>query len=242
MNPIYQTSAQLKAKARTQLTGRYSGAILLLVVVEAISLAASGILSLFIPTPNSLVTYIIRLAAVFIVSTFVQVLQIGMVLYFIKIACGQTPSLQDLFYGFKNNPEKHLILSLIMTGISFVYQLAGEIPLELYMSTLDIRYVYIGLPVLLVIMVIYIYISLLFSQVYYLLLDFPGYSVKQLFQRSIQLMKGNMLRMLHLEFSFLPLIFLSVLSCGIGLLWLMPYIHMASANFYLDLMNPAKTE
>ncbi len=241
MKPIYQTSAQLKTKARNQLTGKYSGAILLLVIIDAISFVASGILSMLLPSSGSIVSYIIRLAATFIVSTFIQVLQIGVVLYFLKIACGQAPSLQDLFYGFKHNLEKHLIISLIMTVISFVYQLSSEIPLEMYLSTLDITYLLVGLPIMLVFMVAYIYLSLLFAQVYYLLLDFPNYTVKQLFAKSIQLMKGNMWRLFHLEFSFLPLILLSFLTCGIGLLWLMPYMHMASTNFYLDLMNPGQT-
>lgn len=240
MKPIYQTSAQLKTKARLQLAGKYGGAILLLVILDAISLGASTVLAMFVPAASSLATYIIRLAVTFIVSTFIQVLQVGVVLYFLKIACGQIPTLQDLFYGFKNNLEKHLIVSLIMTGISLVYQLSSEIPLEMYLSTLDIKYLLTGLPIMLVVMVIYIYVSLLFGQVYYLLLDFPDYTVKQVFSRSMQIMKGNMWRLLHLEFSFLPLILLSFLTCGIGLLWLMPYMHMASTNFYLDLMNPGQ--
>lgn len=240
MKPIYQTSAQLKTKARMQLTGKYGGAILLLVVLDAISLGASALLAMLVPTAGSIATYIIRLAITFIVSTFIQVLQVGVVLYFLKIACGQIPTLQDLFYGFKNNLEKHLIVSLIMTAISLVYQLSSEIPMQLYLSTMDISYLFIGLPVMLIVMVLYVYVSLLFGQVYYLLLDFPNHSVKQVFSKSMELMKGNMWRLFHLEFSFLPLILLSFLTCGIGLLWLMPYMHMASTNFYLDLMNPQK--
>lgn len=238
MKPIYQTSAQLKTKARNQLTGKYGGAIILLLLVDVITMVASGFLSMFLPS-GSVVAYIVRLAITFIASAFVQVFQIGVVLYFLKIACGQLPSLQDLLYGFKNNIEKHLLISLVMTGLSFIYQLSSEIPLEMYLNTMDIKYLYGGLLVMLITMVIYIYVSLLLSQVYFLLLDFPNYSVKQIFSKSIELMKGNMWRLFHLEFSFLPLILLSVLTCGIGLLWLMPYMHMASTNFYLDLMNPS---
>lgn len=239
MKPIYQTSAQLKTKARNQLTGRYGGAIALLVIIDAISLAAGFILSAFLPS-GSLAAYIIRLAATFIVSVFVQVFQIGVVLYFLKIACGQTPSLADLTYGFKNNLEKHLLLTLIMTAISYVYQLCSDIPMEMYLNTFDPNYLFNALPVMLIATVVYVYVSLLVSQVYYLLLDFPNYSVKELFGKSLELMKGNKWRLFHLEFSFLPLIFLSFLTCGIGLLWLMPYMHMASTNFYLDLMNPTQ--
>lgn len=240
MKPIYQTSAQLKTKAREQLTGKYGGAIALLLIIDAISLVASGILSMFLPS-GSVVAYIVRLAITFIANVFIQVFQIGVVLYFLKIACGQTPSLQDLLYGFKTNIEKHLLISLVMTGSAFVYQQASDIPLQMYLSTMDITYLLIGLPIMLVVMVVYIFVSLLLAQVYYLVLDFPNYSAKQIFKKSMELMKGNMWRLFHLEFSFLPLILLSFLTCGIGLLWLMPYMHMASTNFYLDLVNPQQS-
>lgn len=241
MKPKYQTSAQLKTKARNQLTGKYGGAIVMLLIIDAISLMTSFIVSLFIPT-GSLAAYLIRLAITFIASAFIGVFQIGVTLYFLKLACGQPVTLQDIAYGFKNNPEKSLVLSLIMTAISYVFQLSSDIPLEMYLNTMDIGYLFTGFPIMLVVMVVYIYVSLLVSQVYYLLLDFPNYSVKELFSKSLQLMKGNMWRLFHLEFSFIPLILLSFLTCGIGLLWLMPYMHMASTNFYLDLMNPAQPD
>ncbi len=239
MKPKYQTSAQLKTKARNQLVGKYGGAIAMLLIIDAISLMTSFIVSLFIPT-GSLAAYLIRQAITFIASAFIGVFQIGVTLYFLKLACGQPVTLQDIAYGFKNNPEKSLVLSLIMTAISYVFQLSSDIPLEMYLNTMDIKYLFTGFPIMLVVMVVYVYVSLLVSQVYYLLLDFPNYSVKELFSKSLQLMKGNMWRLFHLEFSFLPLILLSFLTCGIGLLWLMPYMHMASTNFYLDLMNPVQ--
>lgn len=239
MKPIYQTSAQLKAKARTQLMDKYSGAIVLLLVIDAISLGAGFFLSMFLPS-GSVAAYLIRHAVTFLGSVFVHMFQIGVVLYFLKIACGQPVSLQDMTYGFKGNLEKNLLVTLIMTAISYVFELSSDIPMEMYLSTSDITYIYKALPITLVCMAIYVYVSLLISQVYFLLLDFPNYTVKELFQKSLQLMKGNKWRLFHLEFSFTPLILLSFLTCGIGLLWLMPYMHMASTNFYLDLMNPAQ--
>ena len=197
MKPKYQTSAQLKTKARNQLTGKYGGAIVMLLIIDAISLMTSFIVSLFIPT-GSLAAYLIRLAITFIASAFIGVFQIGVTLYFLKLACGQPVTLQDIAYGFKNNPEKSLVLSLIMTAISYVFQLSSDIPLEMYLNTMDIGYLFTGFPIMLVVMVVYVYVSLLVSQVYYLLLDFPNYSVKELFSKSLQLMKGNMWRLFHL--------------------------------------------
>ena len=49
---------------------------------------------------------------------------------------------------------------------------------------------------------------------------------------SQQLMQGNMLRFLKLQLSFLGYALLCLLTFGIGLLWLIPYIHVSNAGFY----------
>ena len=163
------------------------------------NLMTSFIVSLFIPT-GSLAAYLIRQAITFIASAFIGVFQVGVTLYFLKLACGQPMALQDIIYGFKSNPEKSLVLSLIMTAIAYVFQLSSDIPLEMYLNTADVKYLFTGFPIMLVVMVVYVYVSLLVSQVYYLLLDFPNYSVKELFSKSLQLMKGNMWRLFHYTF------------------------------------------
>jgi uncharacterized membrane protein len=45
-------------------------------------------------------------------------------------------------------------------------------------------------------------------------------------------MQGNMLRFLKLQLSFLGYALLCLLTFGIGLLWLIPYIHVSNAGFY----------
>ena len=54
---------------------------------------------------------------------------------------------------------------------------------------------------------------------------------------AIRLMKGNMGRLFYIEVSFIPLFLLGVLSLGIGLLWITPYLNATLANFFLDLME-----
>ena len=85
--------------------------------------------------------------------------------------------------------------------------------------------------------IISIYVSLMLSQVFYLMLDFPEYTASQLLKMSIRLMKGSKGRLFYIQLSFLPLILLSFLSCGIALLWIYPYMQATYANFYLDLIK-----
>ena len=48
-------------------------------------------------------------------------------------------------------------------------------------------------------------------------------------------MKGNILRYIWLNISFIPLLFLSVFTFYIALFWIMPYMEMSMTTFYRDL-------
>ena len=70
-----------------------------------------------------------------------------------------------------------------------------------------------------------------------MLVDNPYASIRGTFRRSKELMEGNKLRLLYLQLSFLGFYLLAVLSCGIGLLWLMPYMQQTMVSFYLDVQD-----
>ncbi|MDE7249064.1 MAG: DUF975 family protein, partial [Lachnospiraceae bacterium] len=89
---------------------------------------------------------------------------------------------------------------------------------------------------------IQIFVNLLLSQIYYLMLDFPEYSGSELLRLAPKLIKGHKARLLYIMVSFFPLILLCVLSCGIGYLWVYPYIQTTYANFYLDLVQKRKPD
>jgi uncharacterized membrane protein len=70
-----------------------------------------------------------------------------------------------------------------------------------------------------------------------MLLDFPNQSVTEILKKCFDVMHGNKFRLFMMYFSFVPLMFLSVFTCGIALIWVLPYMKMTAANFYLDMMS-----
>lgn len=48
-------------------------------------------------------------------------------------------------------------------------------------------------------------------------------------------MEGNLGRLFYIELSFIGLALLGLLSCGIGMLWVTPYMMQVSVNFYRSL-------
>ena len=236
MKPIYQTSAQLKAHARRQLQGNYGIAIAMQVLVQITGFLVSGIVLAIVPS-NTIATYMIAQIISYILSAVLGVTQAGIALYCLNIICNRPHGLADLLYGFKNQFEKTLVLSLIVTLPSFLYMLILELPLY-FLNLADLRSLIWVYGIMLVGMIAYLYFSILLSQVFFVLLDFPSRSAGEILSSAIHIIRGHKRRLLYIELSFIPLVLLSLFTCGIGLLWIVPYQNMTHANFYLDLMNP----
>lgn len=81
-----------------------------------------------------------------------------------------------------------------------------------------------------------IVISIGFMPVFYMMLDFPDMRVKDILSKSWQLMKGYKGRYFGLQLSFIGYFILSLFTMFIPLIWVIPYMSMTNANFYLDLI------
>lgn len=239
MNPIYQTSAQLKEKARSQMEGKYGITIAMLLIIQLISVMAGLLISSLFPA-TSILTYLIQAAILFVLSALINICTIGLNLFHLNIACKGPYGLDNLWFGFQNSFGKSFVLSLVVTAISFVYQEISQLPLLLYSTTYDMRYLWFGIAGVLVATIIFLYVSFLYSQAFFLMLDYPIYSAKEILKMCPRVMKGHKKRLLYIQFSFLPLALLGLLTCGIGSFWVTAYQNMTLTNFYLDLMNPGK--
>lgn len=74
-----------------------------------------------------------------------------------------------------------------------------------------------------------------YSQVSYILNDHPDYTVDEAISLSRHMMDGHKARLLWLMLSFMGWFIVCVITFGIALLWVIPYVQAARANFYLEL-------
>lgn len=77
--------------------------------------------------------------------------------------------------------------------------------------------------------------SYYYSLSFVILADKPELTAKEAVEESRKLMTGNRGKLFVLQLSFFGWALLSVLSFGIGLLWLLPYIQFATFAFYKKL-------
>ena len=73
----------------------------------------------------------------------------------------------------------------------------------------------------------------------YILAENPDMTAREAIAESKRLMKGNKWRLFCLELSFIGWALLSILTLGIGSLWLVPYTQAAYAAFYRDIKQEA---
>lgn len=230
-----KTSAQLKQVARGIMIGKYRNAISILLASNLII----STLSLFTTSAsNSTLGIIIGLIINFLITLFGTILTVGQCSFYLNVACNQTYQFSDLFIGFKIHPDKTIITQLIIQLLTYLPLLpAIGVMLYSFRAYNIIVVFFIGCILLILGAGISWWINLRYSQVYYLLLDFPEYSAKELLKMSWKLMKGNVGRLLYIQVSFIPLTLVGLLSFGIGLLLVQPYQNMTYTLFYLDLIQ-----
>lgn len=74
-----------------------------------------------------------------------------------------------------------------------------------------------------------------YSMAYYILLESPDMPPTEVLRRSKAMMKGHRMDLFILHLTFVGWALLTILTLGIGSLWLTPYVTAATTAFYLDL-------
>lgn len=83
--------------------------------------------------------------------------------------------------------------------------------------------------------------GLAYSLTPFIVKDNPELSPNAAINLSMKMMKGHKFDLFYLYLSFIGWIFLAILTLGIGLLWVIPYMQTSMAAFYLDVKNDYNT-
>lgn len=239
-----RSSSILKSMARQQLTGKYSTYIAAILVYYLITMGISFLLALLFPTMTMvsimngstragtiLLFYIIQLLFSLIFSIFT----IGFLKMYLDGSRGYPVVFSDLFYGFRHHPDRVIVLSFLMGLLMLVCLAPGYILLIAAAILYSNILIPLSLLCLLAGMVVYLILSMGFSQSYYLLTDYDDLNSVRSLRESWRLMKGNKGRYFRLQLSYLGLLILAFFSCGLALLWVTPYIAMTNTLFYREL-------
>lgn len=150
-----------------------------------------------------------------LVGLLTGVLTIGYVAIFMSIIRTRHSSIETLFVGFKKATVSSILASILMGIFTFLWSLLFCIP---------------GIVK-----------SYSYAMTYYILNDRPELSATDAITESRRLMNGHKMDLFILHLSFIGWILLSILTCGLLLLYVIPYMAAADAAFY-ESIKPRVTE
>ncbi len=185
----------------------------------------------------------------------------GIYRFFMNLIREDNPEVQNLFSGFKYF-GKNFLLQLIIGIFTFMWSIAVYIPAIILMTIIIIigtsgspmSYNYIsslqwniGIVMLVVIILLacaaIIYtITARYSMAFLILNDNQKFAVMESIEASKTMMEGHKIRYFLLNISFIGWDILSLITLGIGYLWLRPYKYAARTSFYADLIGNEKSK
>ncbi len=213
-----KTNQDFKNAALAALKGNWGAAVLATVVFILIVLVVSGPMSVYSAlhevspsaTPAEMASLLKNMGSVSTLTVLLEFfilipLEIGFVNAFRKLLAFGDDNLLGNTFNFSNYWRK--VGGMILVGIfTFLWTLLLVIP---------------G-----------IIKAFSYSMTKYILDDNPELSASEAIHRSRMMMKGHKFDLFWLYLSFIGWAFLCLLTCGIGFLWLGPYMQTAEAAFY----------
>lgn len=231
---------ELKRYAKQAMSGKYGTLILAFVVVQALALSSSMLSSALFPGEETL-DLVLGYAFTFILTLLINVISAGLNYMYLNIARGKAYSLNDLIYFYKHHPDRVIVATFFLAVLNLLtmlpYTIYGNMntPAEGASLEAQITWMYTSIFLMLVGMIVYQILSIPLEMTYYILADRPELKGTDALKESIEMMQGNFGRYLMLKISFIPLMFLSVFTFYIALLWVLPYMIMTETMFYRDL-------
>lgn len=237
------SNKEIRRIARERLSGNWLKMALVNIIV--IALVGSG--SYFTSRQDAVFTTLVLTIVSIILNT-------GLTNITLHIAKGKKWRTGEFFVGIKEYLrslgynviiglmvvliEIPFLLLILTNAIASLVGMKDVSNLKVVLEEMHLENIAVALVLLVLLIFILILIDLLYSMVIYIILEKnPEIGLISSFKYSRQLMKGRKAKLFGLYLSFIGWGILSILSLGIGILFLNSYIMTSFGVFYLELLK-----
>lgn len=207
-------------------------------------------------TPAGAIFMIIGVVVLVIIA---PLFSYGTVKAFLKANRGEDFTVGNVFDGFKEKPGKTICTGILQFLVIWLCYFIPSFIAGIFLGTAADRmklfwdYVWsnnhgrveffvkhVGPRLTLALMfftlaiIIGVIATFMYAMVYYVRVDNPDMSVVQILKTSRKIMHGRKLDFFVLGISFIGWMIVCYITCGIGFLWLAPYMQACTAAFYDD--------
>ena len=208
-----QLNSELRAQARERLEGKWGTFVLmtfLFYVIQALLQIPGSVGDLFkvLSPENALTSESLSTLSVML-SLLALPLSWGLTVSLLRNHREESVDLENLFDGFRGGRYTRVFCALFLVNLfTFLWTLLLIIP------GIIKAFSYALTP--------------------YIIMDEPELTARQAITRSCEIMEGRRWKLFCLYLSFIGWGILSLLTFGIGFLWLAPYMNASIAAFYED--------
>lgn len=219
MTNMNVSRAELKARAKATLKGRYWKLLGIMLLVSFVSSAVTGVVNVqnLFAEESSFNTAAVSIGTLVCIAVWLFVsipFSFGLNRMYIRTAQGCRADTEELLYVYRSGKLLNVALVSFLEGLFvFLWSLLFIIP---------------GIVK-----------AFSYFMIDYLLSENPALSQERAFEISKQVMRGNRGKAFVLGLSFIGWYLLSLLTFGIGVIFLAPYMQMTYAHFYLELKERA---
>ena len=208
-----QLNSELRAQARERLEGQWGTFVLmtfLMLVIQTILQIPGYIGSLLeVLSPENVLASLSFSNISNILSLLALPLSWGLTVSLLRNHREESVDLENLFDGFRGGRYTRVFCALFLVNLfTFLWALLLIIP------GIMKAFSYALTP--------------------YIIMDEPELTARQAITRSCEIMQGRRWKLFCLYLSFIGWGILSILTFGIGFLWLVPYMNASVAAFYED--------
>lgn len=208
-----QLNSELRAQARERLEGKWGTFVLmtfLMLVIQTILQIPGYIGSLLeVLSPENVLASLSFSNISNILSLLALPLSWGLTVSLLRNHREESVDLENLFDGFRGGRYTRVFCALFLVNLfTFLWALLLIIP------GIMKAFSYALTP--------------------YIIMDEPELTARQAITRSCEIMQGRRWKLFCLYLSFIGWGILSLLTFGIGFLWLVPYMNASIAAFYED--------
>lgn len=177
---------------------------------------------------------IIYYSAMLLITIASVVLTVGQYCLHLRIARTGELHLVELFYPVMHDANRLIIAEVLLSVIRLIglAPAIGAAAIIYFYDEMNMYLVALALAILGCILTALIEVT--FGMTYFALIDGEELSVWQAFKEALKLIKGHKGRFLYMHLSFIGMYLLTLLTLGLGLLWVQPYVMQTTTIFYLD--------
>lgn len=208
-------NSEIRAAAREELNGNWGSPVLATLIMFVICGIAQG---LYNTTFYDHTTGLISLPPLFwprasvglLIEIFVILpLSFGFTIAFLRFIRGEKDEVINNMFGEFKNYSRALVVPLLTAVFTFLWLLLFIIPgiIKAYSYAMSC----------------------------YIAKDHPELDADSCIEESMRMMDGHKMDLFLLDLSFIGWAFLCIFTCGIGFLWLVPYVQTSHAIFYKEL-------